>query len=163
MSFLMSVEATFIERAKRVGVGLLEQAAATEAIIKPLQQSHISIDAAALARVVADAQCYPYFLQQWGAALWSRAMESSQPDESTTVTAANTDSANSPDRDTRAMALANELKKIGFIWQPPGESDVVPGIPSFMNYSLDRIKKLTAAKAQTLGADRLKAAVPENT
>ena len=72
-SYLMSVEATFIERAEKVGISLLDETAAAAAISKPLHQSGISIEPAALQKVVADAQCYPYFLQEWGKVLWERA------------------------------------------------------------------------------------------
>ena len=72
---LMSVGATFVERSQMMGIGRLDEKGAAEAISKPLQQDGISIEENTLSRVVADAQCYPYFLQLWGRALWDVAAE----------------------------------------------------------------------------------------
>ena len=68
--FLMSVGATFVERSQKLGIGRLAERDAAEAISVPLQRDGIAIDAPALFEVVEDAQCYPYFLQQWGSILW---------------------------------------------------------------------------------------------
>ena len=68
--FLMSVGATFVERSRKLGIGRLAERDAAEAISVPLQRDGIAIDAPALSEVVEDAQCYPYFLQQWGSVLW---------------------------------------------------------------------------------------------
>ena len=73
--FLMSVGATFVERSQKLAVGRLDEQGAAEAINIPLQQDGISIEEAALSRAVKDAQCYPYFLQLWGSALWDAAAE----------------------------------------------------------------------------------------
>ena len=72
---LMSVGATFVERSQMLGIGRLDEKGAAEAISKPLQQDGISIEEGALSRAVKDAQCYPYFLQLWGRALWDAAAE----------------------------------------------------------------------------------------
>ena len=73
--FLMSVGATFVERSKKLRIGRLDEQSAAEAISVPLQRDGISIEEDALFRVVEDAQRYPYFLQQWGSALWDAAKE----------------------------------------------------------------------------------------
>ena len=73
--FLMSVGATFVERSKKLRIGRLDEQSAAEAISVPLQRGGISIEEDALFRVVEDAQRYPYFLQQWGSALWDAAKE----------------------------------------------------------------------------------------
>ena len=73
--FLMSVGATFVERSQKLAIGRLDEQGAAEAINTPLQQDGISIEEAALSRAVKDAQCYPYFLQLWGRALWDAAAE----------------------------------------------------------------------------------------
>ena len=75
LPFLMSVGATFVERSQKLAVGRLDEQGAAEAINIPLQQDGISIEEAALSRAVKDAQCYPYFLQLWGRALWDAAAE----------------------------------------------------------------------------------------
>ena len=55
-----------------LGVGLLDQAAAAEALTKPLAAHGISVAADALGIVIRHSQRYPYFLQLWGDALWKR-------------------------------------------------------------------------------------------
>ena len=55
-----------------LGVGLLDQAAAAEALTKPLAAHAVSVEADALDIVLQHSQRYPYFLQLWGDALWKR-------------------------------------------------------------------------------------------
>ena len=55
-----------------LGVGLLDQAAAAEALTKPLAAHGVSVEADALDAVLQHNQRYPYFLQLWGDALWKR-------------------------------------------------------------------------------------------
>ena len=71
------MSATFWNRAKHIGVGLLDEDAAAAALVRPLaeQDPAITFDAAALRRVLDESQCYPYFLQLWGAALWDAATQ----------------------------------------------------------------------------------------
>ena len=56
----------------RLGIGLLSEAAAREALVEPLAAHGTGIDAGALDTVVEDSQRYPYFIQLWGDALWER-------------------------------------------------------------------------------------------
>ena len=56
----------------RLGIGLLSDAAARAALAEPLAAHGVDIDDDALAAVVEDSQCYPYFVQLWGDALWKR-------------------------------------------------------------------------------------------
>ncbi|MGI9322955.1 MAG: AAA family ATPase [Pseudomonadales bacterium] len=72
--FLRTVSATFVERAKKVGVGFLGESEAGQAIHIPLENEGIKIANDVLADVVKDAQCYPFFLQLWGEAIWKTAM-----------------------------------------------------------------------------------------
>ena len=55
-----------------LGIGLLSEAAAREALVEPLAAHGTGIDAGALDTVSEDSQCYPYFIQLWGEALWER-------------------------------------------------------------------------------------------
>ena len=55
-----------------LGVGCLSAGAAQEALAKPLLDHDVSIDADALATTVQHSQCYPYFIQLWGDALWKQ-------------------------------------------------------------------------------------------
>ena len=71
--FLSSVNATFYERSTEIGIGRLDAKATADAIVKPLHEDGITIDADALQKVVQDSQHFPYFIQQWGKALWDEA------------------------------------------------------------------------------------------
>ena len=71
------MSATFRDRARHVGVGLLDEAAAASALVRPFadQDPPIAFEAAALRCVLDESQCYPYFIQIWGAALWDAATQ----------------------------------------------------------------------------------------
>ena len=71
------MSATFWNRARQVGVGLLDEDAATAALVRPFaeQDPAITFAEAALRHVVDESQCYPYFIQLWGAALWDTATQ----------------------------------------------------------------------------------------
>ena len=56
----------------RLGIGLLSAAAARAALVVPLAAHGVSIDTATLDVAVEDSQCYPYFIQVWGRALWQQ-------------------------------------------------------------------------------------------
>ena len=73
--FLTTVGASFSERSKKIGIGRLDARATTDAIVKPLNEHSIKIDADALEQVVEDSQHYPYFIQLWGESLWDLAKE----------------------------------------------------------------------------------------
>lgn len=70
---LARAHATFHERGEKISLGLLEPKAAADAIRIPMTREGISINEDSLRRIVADSQCYPYFLQAWGKALWAEA------------------------------------------------------------------------------------------
>ena len=69
---LGAMDASFWSRlgAGLLGVGRLDPDAARAALVEPLQAHDVCIEAQALEAVVEDSQCYPYFLQLWGDALW---------------------------------------------------------------------------------------------
>ena len=71
--FLSGVNATFVERSRKIGLGRLDEQAAADAISKPLAEQGIQITEEALSLIVEDSQCYPYFLQEWGSSLWMAA------------------------------------------------------------------------------------------
>ena len=72
-AFLRDAGFTFIERARYVGVGCLNESASVEAIRIPIEKAGKSIATDALDAAVADSYGYPYFLQQWGKSLWDQA------------------------------------------------------------------------------------------
>ena len=72
-NFLSGVNATFVERSRKIGLGRLDEQAAADAISKPFEEQGIQITDDALSLIVEDSQCYPYFLQEWGSSLWMEA------------------------------------------------------------------------------------------
>ena len=67
--------ASFFGRADGLELGLLARSASEEAIAAPLQERDWKVEPEALEQALEDAQCYPYFLQLWGAALWDAGVE----------------------------------------------------------------------------------------
>ena len=55
-----------------LGIGLLSDAAAREALVEPLREQRVCIDAGALDCVIEQSQRYAYFVQLWGQALWNQ-------------------------------------------------------------------------------------------
>ena len=72
-NFLSNVNATFVERSRKIGLGRLDEQSSADAISKPLKEQGIQITEDALSIIVEDSQCYPYFLQEWGSSLWMEA------------------------------------------------------------------------------------------
>ena len=73
--FLSTVNASFVERSNKIGIGRLDAQATADAIVKPLNEHGIEIDDSTLAPVVEDSQHYPYFIQLLGESLWDLAKE----------------------------------------------------------------------------------------
>ena len=78
MPFLGAVGATFVGRSKEVGIGTLSAQTAVDAIRIPLKEHGVAITDDALAVIVEDSQRYPFFLQEWGEALWRDAVQERQ-------------------------------------------------------------------------------------
>ena len=71
---LSAMDASFWSRLGKglLPVGRLDDAAAREALVRPLADQHVVFDADALDAVVEHSQRYPYFIQLWGDELWQR-------------------------------------------------------------------------------------------
>lgn len=54
-------------------VGALDEAAAEQAVRKPIQDEDARITPAALSEIVAKTQGYPFFLQEWASTAWNNA------------------------------------------------------------------------------------------
>ena len=70
---LSEMEASFWGRAEVLRVNRLDPDAAAAAIERPLQDEGMSIESAALERIVRESHGYPFFLQLWGRYSWERA------------------------------------------------------------------------------------------
>ncbi|HEX9856216.1 MAG TPA: ATP-binding protein [Acidimicrobiia bacterium] len=65
---------TYSERMFRGEVlGRLDDEAARDALVRPLDETGVGIDAELIDHVVRDVEGYPYFIQLWGAELWDTA------------------------------------------------------------------------------------------
>ena len=71
---LSEMEASFWGRAEVICINRLEPDAAAAAIERPLQDEGMSIESAALERIVGESHGYPFFLQLWGRYAWERAV-----------------------------------------------------------------------------------------
>ena len=72
---LHEMDATFWARSYIDGIGRLTLKATREALLRPLLEQGITIDANALTVVVEESQHYPYFIQSWGQALCQAMLE----------------------------------------------------------------------------------------
>ena len=68
MQTLEATKASFWERSQQMPIGRLDESAAEEALLRPLQASGGEADPKALALLAAEACSYPYFLQAVGGA-----------------------------------------------------------------------------------------------
>ena len=80
---LSDMSTTFWNRSEKLSIGLLDEAGARDALVKPFDQHGIRVDETVLETVVDEGQRYPYFLQCWGEALTdvlrAREQEASRP------------------------------------------------------------------------------------
>ena len=74
LAHLGKMNASFWDRlgSGLLGIGRLSEEAAKEALVEPLGANGASIDDEALDSVVSHSQCYAYFVQLWGEALWNQ-------------------------------------------------------------------------------------------
>lgn len=72
------LDTSFWTRAQKLGIGLLDENGAREALLMPFHQHGIAMNEDVMAMVIADSQRYPYFLQCWGKALTERLREREQ-------------------------------------------------------------------------------------
>ncbi len=67
---------TYTERMFRgEEIGRLEEPQAVDALVRPLAGTGVGADRGLVARVVREAEGYPYFIQLWGAAMWDAAQD----------------------------------------------------------------------------------------
>lgn len=67
---LHDMGASFWDRSERLGIGRLGPAATFDALVKPIEEHGGTAMPDILEPVVEESQCYPYFVQIWGEALW---------------------------------------------------------------------------------------------
>lgn len=69
-SHLSRMGASFWNRAELVRIGRLSEDAAAAAFQRPFEEQGLAVDEDALAAMVSLSQCYPYFVQLLGRAVW---------------------------------------------------------------------------------------------
>ena len=94
---LSEMEASFWGRTKQIRLNRLEPAAAEAAIERPLHEDGMSIESAALERIVSESHGYPFFLQLWGQFSW----ESAAPQGRQTITTQDVETAAPEFEETR--------------------------------------------------------------
>lgn len=57
-------------------IGPLDPDAAKQAILKPAEDQHVTVNPDALERIVQETEGYPYFIQEWGKHVWDAAAQS---------------------------------------------------------------------------------------
>ena len=70
VAYLNRINATFVERSQKLRIRLLDRFSSEAALVEPMKASGIAIEPDALEAVVTESQCYPYFIQVWGSALF---------------------------------------------------------------------------------------------
>ena len=146
---LGTMGASFWNRSRKLRIGRLDESAAAEAIRRPLESQETSISDEALAHIVRESHGYPFFLQIWGAAVWSRL----NADPSVTrerVTTADTEDCQSvfeSERDDYYLDRFNELNKIRLLHAARAVAEV------FETRERIGVFELEAAVSRGLGAD----------
>ncbi len=70
LAHLSTMGASFWSRAEQMRIGRLTEAATADALWKPFEEARVSVSEDALDLMVAMSQCYPYFVQLLGQAVW---------------------------------------------------------------------------------------------
>ena len=112
---LREMDATFWGRSKKMAIGRLREAGTRDALVGPLQDKGIGFDPDALARVVADSQHYPYFIQLWGKALCEVLVKTKQGQQITASVADEAWTAVNAERRDYYQDRYDELQKLGLL------------------------------------------------
>ena len=145
---LHTMSATFWDRAKQLGIDRLDETAAAAALTYPLARLEpaVAFTDAALRQVVDESQCYPYFLQVWGAALWEETAETGETVIDTSV-AARARPAFEHERSTYYQHRRNELERRDLLPVAARVADAFEGRVSLAQ------RAVNAAIADALGID----------
>lgn len=128
-----------------VPIGQLNDAAATLAIVAPIEAEQCSIDPEAVQRILAITQGYPYFLQEWGKQCWDAA-------EACPISAADVTLAHP----SAIAALDNSFFRVRFDRLTPAEKRYLRGMATLGDgpYSSTAIADHLGRKPSSLGPVR---------
>ena len=112
---LGKMDATFWDRSEIVALGRLDESSTRDALVAPLGGLSVSFDPDALARVVADSQHYPYFIQIWGKALCEVLVNTKQGKQITASVADEAWAAVEKRREQYYSGRYSEMEKLGLL------------------------------------------------
>ncbi|MCY4210328.1 MAG: ATP-binding protein [Gammaproteobacteria bacterium] len=112
---LEQMDASFWGRSRALPIGRLDEAATREALASPLGNLSITFETAALDKVTADSQYYPYFIQLWGKALCDALVQATQEQTITSATVAKAAEAVNEQREGYYGQRYEELERRGLL------------------------------------------------
>ena len=116
---LGKANASFWDRSKKLPLGRLSPEEAGQAISVPLQESGITFAPGVVAEIVAQAHCYPFFMQVWGDCL-ARRLDETKETEITLAQVKEVEAAVINERNAMYDIRFNELDRMGLL--PVAES-----------------------------------------
>ena len=116
---LGKANASFWDRSKKLPLGRLSPEEAGQAISVPLQESGITFAPGVVAEIVAQAHCYPFFMQVWGECL-ARRLDETKETEITLAQVKEVEDAVINERNAMYDIRFNELDRMGLL--PVAES-----------------------------------------
>ena len=116
---LGKANASFWDRSKKLSLGRLSSEEAGQAISVPLQEAGITFAPGVVAEIVAQAHCYPFFMQVWGDCL-ARRLDETKETEITLAQVKEVEAAVINERNAMYDIRFNELDRMGLL--PVAES-----------------------------------------
>ena len=111
---LGKANASFWDRSKKLPLGRLSSEEAGQAISVPLQEAGITFAPGVVAEIVAQAHCYPFFMQIWGDCL-ARRLDETKETEVTLAQVKEVEDAVINERNAMYDIRFNELDRMGLL------------------------------------------------
>ncbi len=111
---LGTANASFWDRSKKLPLGRLSPEEAGQAISVPLQEAGITFAPGVVAEIVAQAHCYPFFMQVWGDCL-ARRLNETKETEITLAQVKEVEDAVINERNAMSRIRFNELDRMGLL------------------------------------------------
>ncbi len=111
---LGKANASFWDRSKKLPLGRLSPDEAGAALTVPLQEAGITFAPGVVAEIVAQAHCYPFFMQVWGDCL-ARRLDETKETEITLAQVKEVEAAVINERNAMYDIRFNEIKRMGLL------------------------------------------------
>ena len=111
---LGKANASFWDRSKKLPLGRLSPDEAGAALTIPLQEAGITFAPGVVAEIVAQAHCYPFFMQVWGDCL-ARRLDETKETEITLAQVKEVEAAVINERNAMYDIRFNEIKRMGLL------------------------------------------------